>query len=272
MTTLLILEGNMPATKAAGNVATSGFVTTLLGLAPDLHLRIASPYAGPVDPDLFAAVDGVVFTGSGEDWSPHAPEAAPQRRAMEAAFAAGRPVWGSCNGMQLAVVVLGGLVAASPNGVEVGMARDTRPTGAGRDHPMMAGRGSGFAAPCIHRDEVRRLPEGAEHIACNAHSPVQAMAYRRGGVDVWGTQYHPELRPADIATYVRTSGLHRGPAAQLGNLAEDLERAHHDPAAATRIGASSEELRLETRARELANWIAHVRARAGTAAGAVAPA
>lgn len=253
-TTILIFEGNTPATHAAGNVAAAGFVSTLMALAPGLVLKIASPYAGPVDADLVARADGFVFTGSGEAWATDAPEAAPQRAAMEQAFATGRPVWGSCNGLQLAAVVLGGAVGASPNGVEIGMARDGRLTDQGRDHRMMAGRADGFAVPCIHRDEVQRLPDGAVLLAGNAHSPVQAMAYDQGGVDYWGTQYHPELSPADIATYVRTSGVLQG----SEQLATDLERAHHDGAAAGRIGARPADLPVPVRARELANWLAHV--------------
>lgn len=257
MTTILILEGNTPRANAAGNVASASFTATLLGLDPDLHLRLAAPYAGRLNPGLFDQADGVVFTGSGEAWATNAPEAAPQRAAMQAAFATGLPVWGSCNGLQLAAVVLGGAVGASPKGSEIGMARDTRLTNAGRAHPMMAGRADGFAVPCIHRDEVQRLPEGAVLLAGNAHSPVQAMAYQTGGVDFWGTQYHPELKPSDIAGYVRTRGIHAG----ADSLADDLDRAERDPAAAARIGAAPEDLPLAARARELANWLAHVHVR-----------
>lgn len=256
MTTLLILEGNPPDMVATGNSASVGFIRSFLALAPTTELRIGSPYAGPLAESSFDGVDGIVFTGSGTSWATDAAEAAPQRAAMEVAFGTGLPVWGSCNGMQLAAVVLGGAVGASPRGLEVGLARDTQLTDAGRAHPMMAERRDGFAVPCVHRDEVQRLPEGATLIAGNAHSPVQAMAYAAGGVDFWGVQYHPELAARDIATYVRARGVFESMAA----MAEDLEAADTDDAVAARLGFAPGDLALENRARELVNWLAHVEA------------
>jgi GMP synthase (glutamine-hydrolysing) len=204
----------------------------------------------------FAGVDGVIFTGSGETWATDAPEAAPQRAAMELAFGTGLPVWGSCNGLQLAAVVLGGAVGAAPNGVEIGLARDIQLTDAGRSHPAMAGRLPGFAVPCIHRDEVQRLPTGAQLLASNAHSPVQAMAYAKGGVDFWGAQYHPELTPQYIADLIRR----RGRLNEFARLAPDLDRAETDAAAATRLGTTPQDMKPRARTRELANWLDHVAA------------
>ena len=90
-----------------------------------MRMCVVNPYEGILNADDFAGVDGVVFTGSGVSWSTDAPEAACQRAAMELAFDAGLPSWGSCNGMQLAAVVLGGQVAASPNGLGLAL-RETR--------------------------------------------------------------------------------------------------------------------------------------------------
>ena len=178
MTRILIVEGNSPSLLAQGVApAARPFVRTFGSLAPDLILRHAAPYDRPLTrADLDA--DGVVFTGSGDSWSADAPQAAPQRAAMRAAFDAGLPVWGSCNGLHLATVVLGGAVGPSPNGQEAGWARDIRIR---QPHPMLAQRQDGFAAPCIHRDEVRRAPSGACVLAGNSHSAVQAMACVTGG-------------------------------------------------------------------------------------------
>lgn len=121
---------------------------------------------------------------------------------------------------------------------------------------MMAGRNNGFSVPCVHRDEVQKLPEGAVLIASNAHSPVQAMVYEANGVDFWGAQYHPELMMKDVAPSNQDlrliiDGL---------DLIADLAIADTDEAAAQRLGTSTAALALETRARELINWLDHVRA------------
>ena len=252
MTTILILEGNTPELLRQGKADSLPFVTSLLALDPALKLRLANPYGQEIGDDLIDGADGVIFTGSGTDWATDAPEAAPQRAAMERVFAAGRPSWGSCNGMQLAAVVLGGAVGASPKGREDGIARDITLTGAGQAHPMMAGKPRAFASPCAHRDEVQGLPEGAVLIAGNAHSPVQAMVYEQDGVDFWGVQYHPECTALDVA------GWYRGRDGDFAAMVANLERAEADPDAAARLGATPDQLSLLGRTRELANWLAHV--------------
>ncbi len=256
MTTLLIVEGNPKSIIARGSPEYAIHnMDAFHGIDPSVTFLRAAPYDEDLSDDTLDQADGVIFTGSSVDWDTSAPEAAPQRAAMERVFARGLPVWGSCNGMQLAASVLGGSVGASPNGVEIGLARDVQLTEAGQAHPMMAGRKSGFAVPCIHRDEVQRLPDGAVLIAGNAHSPVQAIVIETGGVDFWGTQYHPEVRPALFAVPARAHGNGE-------DLARNLERAEADETAAEALGAMPGDLRPGQRRTELANWLNHVRARA----------
>ncbi|WP_421701723.1 type 1 glutamine amidotransferase [Aliiroseovarius sp.] len=250
--TILIVESNSPEITA-GRLAATPFVETLAALDPRIGTRIVAPYEAPLEE--VEGVDGIIFTGSGVNWSVDAPEAAPLRDAMELALGAGAPIWGSCNGLQLAALVLGGAVGASPKGQELGLARDMTLTDAGAGHAMMAGRAAGFAAPCLHRDEVQRLPEGAQLLAGNDHSPVQAMVYEQGGVRFWGTQYHPEMSPRSVADGLRGYGLFQDRLADL----EALEQAEEDADAARRLGSSPAELAPPNRARELANWLDFVR-------------
>ncbi|MEM6422554.1 MAG: type 1 glutamine amidotransferase, partial [Pseudomonadota bacterium] len=175
------------------------YARALKRFAPDLETAIARPFfdAADIETDL-DGIDGVALTGSGVAWSADAPEAAPHRRLVERVFAAGIPVIGSCWGLQIGAVILGGGVGISPRGLEVPVARAVRLTEAGRAHPMHAGRGAVFDVPCIHRDEVTVVPTGAVVTAANDHAAVQAMIYERGGVRFWGVQYHPE-HGADVA-------------------------------------------------------------------------
>ena len=257
MLTLLIVESNPPALLDQGNAASTAFVRSLLSFAPDAQLRIVAPQSEPLDTSVFAGIDGVIFTGSSSHWSTDAPEATPLRHAMQSSFEVGVPVWGSCNGMQLATVVLGGTIAHSPNGMEIGLARNLELTEEGAVHPMMAGRKNGFAVPCIHRDVVTRIPTGAKVLASNEHCEVQALTYNRDGVDFWGTQYHPELSVTDIAEAIARSGLFQG----QSDAASDLQLAESDEEAARRVGTTVDAQRHEHRARELLNWLDHVRTR-----------
>lgn len=151
----------------------------------------------PYDGDAITGLgdtDGAVFTGSAVDWNTQDPRAAPLADAMRAVFAAGVSCFNSRNGLQPAAPVLGGISDVSPDGRQDGLAKDLLLTDAGRPHPMMAGRVDGYAVPCVHRDDIIRLPEGAGALAGSEHSPVQAMEYARDGVRFWGMQYHPEYK------------------------------------------------------------------------------
>ena len=239
-----------------GRRGAEGFEQAFAHLAPDADLRVHNPYADALNADDLAGVDGVVFTGSGVSWSTDAAEAACQRAAMELVFDAGLPSWGSCNGMQLAAVVLGGQVAASPNGLEVGVAQATRLTPAGQTHPQFKSRSAVFAVPCIHRDEVSQLPTGAVKLAENAHSENQAFSYDNGGVSFWGAQYHPELCLTHVAHYLEDDdSIFAGKL----DLIADLHNAENDTQAAARLGTSQDALTASYRTIELANWLAHVK-------------
>ncbi|SMX40311.1 type 1 glutamine amidotransferase [Maliponia aquimaris] len=255
MPAILIVNGNAPGLIAAGDPDYGAlFDTVLRALDPLIGTRQVYPDLSALAEADLVGNDGVIFTGSSTHYSADAAEVAPHRTAMERVFARGLPVWGSCNGMQLAAVVLGGRVGTSPKGVEIGLARDLSLTPEGVLHPMMVGRSGVFTACTIHRDEVQLLPTGATLTVSNAHSPVQAFAYDRGGVDFRGTQYHPEVAPALIARLLRQRG-------EDGPLAADLDAAETDPLAAARLGATCAALRPETRATELKAWLAHVHTR-----------
>ncbi|MEL7099793.1 MAG: type 1 glutamine amidotransferase [Pseudomonadota bacterium] len=250
---ILIVEGNSPERVAAGKTGADAFLRTFKALGVTDEMRVVQPDTTPLNVSDFEGARGAVFTGAGNDWATDAPEAAAQRAAMEEALEAGIPIWGSCNGLNLAACVLGGTVGACAAGMEVGLAQDLALTDAGAAHPMMAGRQPGFAVPCIHRDGVMNLPAGAEVLAGNAHHPVQAMVYEANGARVWGTQYHPELSLADIAVYVQDRG---GLFEAYGHQAADMEAAETDDAAASRLSTTRAAQAVSTRALELRNWLA----------------
>jgi len=258
MPRILIVESN-PDEVSTALVARAGatladvYAAALTTIDGMVEIEIISPYDGDDTPDM-TDVDGVAFTGSSVEWNTEDDRAAPLAAVMRSAFAAGRPVIGSCNGMQLAASILGGSSAASLNGREDGMATGIELTEAGRTHPMMAGRRDGFAVPCTHRDEVVRLPEGAVRLAGNSHSNVQAFAIDRDGIDFWGMQYHPEFSPSYVGRYLGNIG--RVPP----QIANDLMQAEHDEGAARRLETSPGDQGDAVRMLELRNWMARFQA------------
>lgn len=254
MTTLLIVESNTPDMVYDGLSGAFGFVRAFAHIDPQVQLRLAAPHGQRFEAAQLEGIDGVIFTGAGVAWGVDAPEGAALARVMEITFAAGLPVWGSCNGMQLAAWLLGGRLGDCPNGLELGMARDLQLTESGQSHPMFVGRNSGFAVPCIHRHEVTALGSDMVLLAGNAHTGIQAVSCQSGGVDFWGTQYHPELALSDIAAYLQT-----GRFADTEGVLSKLLIADRDEAAAGALGTSQAELSVRTL--ELANWLGHVKAR-----------
>jgi len=234
MTRILIVDSNGPGLPSLG----PGFAAVLTALSRHITCSLCAPYLGQALPE--GVFDGVVLTGSAAPWCVDAPEGQVLRDIWEQVAGWKVPIWGSCNGMQLAAFMLGGRCAASPQGDEDGLAEAITLTDIGRVHPMMQGRAHQFCAPCVHRDEVQRLPHGARLLAGNAHSPVQAFAYETADISFWGTQYHPEFSLAEVAAWL----------ADRGKSLPDTEE---------RDGQG--DLALATRTLELQNWLAHVTSR-----------
>ena len=120
--------------------------------------------------------DGLMFSGSPLHIYDRTLEVTRQIDFARAAFTAGLPAWGSCWGLQLATVALGGTVRRNPRGRELGVARAITATTPGRSHPLLATRPSVFDALCSHIDELEQLPPGAEVLAQNELCPIQALA------------------------------------------------------------------------------------------------
>ena len=234
MTRLLNVASNTPELPDLR----PGFAAILQAISRKINFSLCAPYLGQALPE--GPFDGVMMTGSGVAWCVDAPEGRIVQDIWKQVVRWRMPIWGSCNGMQLAAFMLGGQCAASPHGDELGMAEAISLTDIGRGHPMMQGRASQFRAPTVHRDEVQHLPSGACLLARNPHSEVQAFAYETADISFWGTQYHPEFSRADVATWL----------ADRGKSLPDSEEQD-----------GQGDLALATRTLELQNWLAHVTSR-----------
>jgi len=186
-----------------------------------------------------------------------------------AAFTAGLPTWGSCWGLQLATVALGGTVRRNPRGRELGVARAITVTAAGRSHPLLATRPSVFDALCSHIDELEHLPPGAEVLAQNELCAVQALALElASGSIFFGTQYHPEFTLSVSAGLIEmraanlvAEGFGRD-CAELVAMARDFRALDAEPERrdlAWRYGIGPEILYPVRRTAEIGNWLRELR-------------
>jgi len=247
---ILIVEGNPVASIEAG--AKAGVKPSHVAYRQALALhapqaRYETLFAlddpGRFDLDAF---DGFALTGAGVPWSAGDQEAKPYLAVLDRVLATGKPVVGSCWGLQAAAVLLGGRVAANPKGSETGIARDIVLTEEGRAHWAFKGMPDVFDQPAIHRDHVTEMPPGAIRLAGNAMCDVQAFALERDGVDFLGLQPHPEFELDHIRAIVAS----RPPLPGTTRVVADFPQAPSphvaDPLERTRV---------------LGNWLARIAAR-----------
>jgi GMP synthase (glutamine-hydrolysing) len=211
--------------------------------------------------------DAVFVTGSPLHLYQDTPETRREVDLMRAVFDAGVPSFGSCAGLQVAVVAAGGTVRPSRNGREAGFARRLTLTEAGHRHPLLAGRPASFDAPAFHSDEVETLPEGGTLLAFNTVTEVQAVEIRYGQGVFWGVQYHPELDLYEVAGALRrqcdelvSEGYASSPEA-LETYASMVEALHEAPGRrdlAWLLGLDEQVTKVECRSTELRNFIRFV--------------
>ncbi|MFL5289274.1 MAG: type 1 glutamine amidotransferase [Rhodopila sp.] len=208
--------------------------------------------------------DAVVLPGSPLHACDSIPAVIRQIEFLRAVFATHLPVWGSCWGLQLATVVLGGSVRVNPRGRALSIARRITLTDDGRHHPVLANRPAAFDALCSHLDEVERLPSGARVLAGNAHCAIQAMAAPTpGGGGLLGVQYHPEHDLTFSATVMRVRpdlGIEAGLAPDANSalaMADDFVALHggNRPDLASRYGLDEQVLDPRCRTADLGGWL-----------------
>lgn len=115
------------------------------------------------------------------------------------AYEKGTPQFGSCWGLQMAVVAAGGKVEPNPLGREMGLARKIHICAEGASHPLMKGKPEVYSGFISHVDQVTKLPADSQLLATNDFTRVQAVAVRHAAGEFWATQYHPEYDLHEVA-------------------------------------------------------------------------
>jgi GMP synthase (glutamine-hydrolysing) len=163
-------------------------------------LYVADSDVGLPEGASLQSYHGYIWTGSNLTLYHDVPEVSRQIALARAIYEAGVPQFGSCWGVQMAAMAAGGEVKKNPRGREWSIARDITLSPEGQVHPMYTGKPSRFDGFIMHLDEVTRIPPGGTLLACNEHTPVQALAVKGpGGGEFWATQYHPEFTLFEMA-------------------------------------------------------------------------
>ncbi len=269
MSKILLMEGNIAERRAKGAAmgvrSSSGIYSqSLLAHFPTLEIDIFNPEDPIPGRNALAAYDGMIISGSGLHAYDTDFAVTNQIALVREAAEVGLPIFGSCWGLQIAAMAAGGLVEYHAVGREVGFARKVMVTEAGGNHPMFARKGPVFDAPCIHYDEVTRLPEGATLLATNSHSEVQAALIPLANSEIWAVQYHPEFDAAHLADLYRlyaddmvVQGFFAD-TAELETYAASLTRLGHEPdnaALAWQLGVDTDITDDARRRAEIIAWV-----------------
>lgn len=276
MLKILIVEGNVKKLRdkavASGSMAQSDLYQKILQtLADDINCTIVYPAdEGAVLPESseLAGFDGIAWTGSALNVYNPSPAVDRQVDFMKQALGEETRIFGSCWGLQVAIVAAGGEIEANAQGREIGIARNIQVTEEGLSHPMYQGKAPTFDAVTIHLDHTVKLPAGAKVLSGNDISQVQAIEISHGKSLFWGVQYHPEFDLEYIAGLIRRyektlikEGIRKDKAdvekwaaalakAQKGETGDDLKRSYC---------LGDDVLDPGVRLLELSNWLAYLR-------------
>ena len=275
MTRLLMLEGNTLASQKQAKLlgvrtATEVYMHAISAHFPDIEMDVIhAEDRGQSMPHgrTFADYDGLVISGSGLHAYDTSFEVINQIEVLKSFAETGKPILGSCWGLQIAVIAAGGKVVKNPNGREIGFARKISLNTQGRAHPFMAGKPTVYDAPCIHYDEIGELPATATLLSSNAHSQVQAAIIPLGQSEVWAVQYHPEfdlLQMRMLLTlyeqnmydqnFMADKDSFKSYTQKLDTLANNPD----DKAMAWQLGIDTDITDDAIRRAELINWVRHV--------------
>ena len=143
----LVAESETPDERearraTAGKSSGETYAAALQQLRPGCTVTVVAPAdddARVFEPGELSTFDAVFLTGSPLHLYNDTPEVRRQLAFMRSVFASGTPSFGSCAGLQVAVVAAGGTVRLMPELLEAGVARRISAAEQGRDHPLLVG-------------------------------------------------------------------------------------------------------------------------------------
>lgn len=208
---IAILNGYPPKSRERFDAQDVGhphdlYMDTIKNYAPNANFDII--FVADFDSSLptgtaITSYDGFIWTGSDLTIYHDDERVTRQIDLTRTIFEAGVPAYGSCWGIQMAVVAAGGEVKKNPKGRERSIARDITLTDAGKESWLLKGKPDRYDGFIMHLDEVTTLPSGATLLAVNEHTHVQAAEVKYSNGTFWATQYHPEYNLYEMARLIK---------------------------------------------------------------------
>ena len=178
-------------------------------LRPEWEFTVYAVKDGAFPADL-TVYDGFIITGSPASVQDDAPWIGMLLAQIRQIARLAKPMFGACFGHQAIATALGGVVGPNHGGWVLGQTETVM-------------NGTPIRLYAAHREQVLRLPLGAQSLGGNLDCPIGSFAIGR---NILTTQYHPEMTPDFIAALVEhLDGALPGPViararASLGSPAE----------------------------------------------------
>ena len=161
------------------------FISLLSGVQPDLQFSVYDVQVAI--PDVIEC-DAYLITGSRHSVYDDFPWIEGLVAYVRDVLAANKKVLGICFGHQLMAHYFGGAVAPADGGWAVGIhTSEILETRGWMSQPT-----SKISLVSSHKDQVQKLPDGAEVYATNSFCPIAGFTV---GDQVWTIQGHPEFAP-----------------------------------------------------------------------------
>ncbi len=163
----------------------------------------SDPAAGMPSLKDLEAYSGIIWTGCNLTvFDTGNASVSSQIELAKKAYEVGVPSFGSCWGLQIAVVAAGGKVEANPRGREMGLARKIFLNQSAAGHQMFTGKPPVFDALTSHDDMVTQMPANGTVLAGNSFTHIQAAEIIHKKGTFWATQYHPEYDLREMARLI----------------------------------------------------------------------
>lgn len=154
-----------------------------------------------------AGFSGVIVGGGPYNLSDADEKKKPEQKVFEPVLvnlvqdivASDTPFLGACYGIGALACAQSGVVSKERYSEEVGGVT-VQVTDEGARDPLLEGLPKSFRALCGHKEACQALPKGAVLLASSSTCPVQMI---RIGMNVYATQFHPELDAEGIAVRIR---------------------------------------------------------------------
>ena len=210
MKNILLVEGNLREvnqefTNNGIKTHTESLKESLDYFTNNLEIDTVNPSS---DSDIFSKVkdlnkyDGLIWGGSSLNIYSDTIEIRKQIDFMKECQKKVKNILAICWGLQVAVTAAGGEVKKGNNGAHRGIAHEIIINSDGLNHLLYKDKNQNFNTPAFNYDEVVTLPKNSILLSSNKVNNVMGMSFKTDVSNIWGIQYHPEIKYEKMITLI----------------------------------------------------------------------